>query len=88
VWLAFFAWAEALFSAIFTTLLLASRLAVIKAFPYTFIVVDTCTDAEVAGDGLAFALFRQDARCNVSRAPEQEKGTVLCRTLPQSDFGI
>jgi hypothetical protein len=32
----------ALLSAILTTLLLASRLAVIKAFPYTFIVVETC----------------------------------------------
>jgi hypothetical protein len=31
----------ALLSAILTTLLLASRLAVIKAFPYTFIVVET-----------------------------------------------
>jgi hypothetical protein len=30
----------ALLSAILTTLLLASRLAVIKAFPYTFIVVE------------------------------------------------
>jgi hypothetical protein len=32
----------ALLSAILTTLLLASRLAVIKAFPYTFIVVEIC----------------------------------------------
>ncbi len=33
--------AQALLSAILTTLLLASRLAAIKAFPYTFIVVET-----------------------------------------------
>jgi len=70
VWLAFFAWGQALVNAIITALLLASRLAVIEAFPYTF---------ELQVEWLSIAEERKECIIDGGELAKQSGSACFCR---------